>query len=56
MKGERSGLLDLFWLAEHGQPLPREAWPAVLWVREWLGLPYSTWLALKEIADTWREK
>jgi len=39
--GGRCGLLDLYWLARHGQPLPPVAWPAVLWVREVLADPYT---------------
>jgi len=31
--GSRSDLLDLYWMARHGHPIPDQAWPAVLAAR-----------------------
>jgi len=34
MAGHQSDLLDLYWQARHGHPIPDAAWPAVLAARQ----------------------
>lgn len=41
-------MLDLYWRAAHGHPIPEEAWPAVMLARLFLGEPYSV---LRSLAD-----
>lgn len=48
-EGRRSELADLYWLASHGQQLPREAWPAVLFARQMLGEPYAWSMRIAEV-------